>query len=225
LRTPLNSIIGFTELLQSELHGPLGSSKYVDYLTDIKSSGVMLLQLIDDILDIAKLDAGKSDLTLEDLDVKETVRSAIGILAHRAKTLGVSLTTSVPEDTPPLHGDARRVRQILLNLLSNALKYTDPGGRVSVSVTTDRDWISIHVADTGVGIPREDLERVFRPFEQTSYAIGKAKDGTGLGLPLTRELALQHGGAVQLDSEVGKGTTATVRFPREPLIDRPASAG
>jgi PAS domain S-box-containing protein len=226
LRTPLNSIIGFTELLQSELHGPLGSSKYVDYLTDIKSSGVMLLQLIDDILDIAKLDAGspisrwrtatsRNHRALRDRHSRPSRQNARRQPGRR----------SVPEDTPPLHGDARRVRQILLNLLSNALKYTDPGGRVSVSVTTDRDWISIHVADTGVGIPREDLERVFRPFEQTSYAIGKAKDGTGLGLPLTRELALQHGGAVQLDSEVGKGTTATVRFPREPLIDRPASAG
>lgn len=216
LRTPLNSIIGFTDLIQGQPHGPLGSDRYVDYLSDIKFSGVMLLQLIDDILDIAKLDAGKSDLQLEDLVVQDVVRDAVGLLAQRAEASEIDLSMSIPDRLHPILGDARRVRQILINLLSNALKYTNPGGRVTITADEDADWISIHVADTGVGIAAEDMERVFIPFEQTKYAVGMAKDGTGLGLPLTRELAIQHGGRVQLDSEVGKGTTATVRFPKEP---------
>lgn len=218
LRTPLNSIIGFTDLIQAQPHGPIGSDRYVEYLSDIKFSGVMLLQLIDDILDIAKLDAGKSDLQVEELGVRDVVGDAVGLLAQRAETSNIDLRMAIPDHLHPIMGDPRRVRQILINLLSNALKYTNAGGRVSVTADEDGDWISIHVIDTGVGIAAEDMERVFIPFEQTKYAVGMAKDGTGLGLPLTRELAIQHGGLVQLDSEIGKGTTATVRFPKEPPL-------
>lgn len=214
LRTPLNSIIGFTELLQMEPHGPLGAPSYHDYLGDVRKSAVMLLQLIDDILDIAKLDAGKLDFDREALRIDELVQDATALLAPKARASGLKLSSDFPPDIPPLLGDSRRVRQVLVNLLSNAVKYTDAGGSVSLTARAEGDWIVFQISDTGVGIPEDDLTKVFLPFEQSTYAIGKAKDGTGLGLPLARELVQQHGGTIALESTVGEGTTVTVRLPK-----------
>ncbi|MDW3207366.1 MAG: PAS domain-containing sensor histidine kinase [Alphaproteobacteria bacterium] len=213
LRTPLNSIIGFTELIQMEPHGPLGAPSYFDYLGDVRKSAVMLLQLIDDILDIAKLDAGKLDIARAPMDLAEIVQDTVAILAPKAGKATLSLTTQIAKDMPPLIGDARRIRQVLINLVSNSVKYTDPGGEVSISARRERPWIVIQVRDTGVGIPEQDLARVFVPFEQSRYAVGKAKDGTGLGLPLARELVNQHGGTIDLESRVDVGTTVTVKLP------------
>lgn len=213
LRTPLNSIIGFTELIQMEPHGPIGSPTYFDYLGDVRKSAVMLLQLIDDILDIAKLDAGKLNIARAPMDLAEIIQDTVAIMAPRATKAALAITTQVAKDLPPLIGDARRVRQILLNLVSNSLKYTDPGGSVEIIARRERPWIILQVRDTGVGIPEPDLARVFVPFEQSRYAIGKAKDGTGLGLPLARELVHQHGGTIDLESTVDVGTTVTVKLP------------
>lgn len=213
LRTPLNSIIGFTELIQMEPHGPLGSPSYFDYLGDVRKSAVMLLHLIDDILDIAKLDAGKLNIARAPMDLTEIIQDTVSILTPKAGKAELSMTTQVEKDLPPLIGDARRVRQILINLASNSIKYTNPGGEVTITARRERPWIVIQVRDTGVGIPEADLPIVFVPFEQSRYAIGKAKDGTGLGLPLARELVHQHGGSIDLESTVDVGTTVTVKLP------------
>ncbi len=216
LRTPLNSIIGFTELIQMEPHGPIGAPTYREYLGDVRKSAIMLLQLIDDILDIAKLDAGKLEIGREILSVEEVIQDTVTILAQKANAAGLTVLQEIGPDIPPLIGDGRRVRQVLANLHSNAIKYTDPGGTITLSARHESPWIILEVRDTGVGIPDGDLSKVFLPFEQSSYAIGKAKDGTGLGLPLTRELMVQHGGDITLESQVGVGTTVTVRFPVMP---------
>lgn len=196
-----------------EPHGPIGSPTYFDYLGDVRKSAVMLLQLIDDILDIAKLDAGKLNIARAPMDLAEIIQDTVAIMAPRATKAALAITTQVAKDLPPLIGDARRVRQILLNLVSNSLKYTDPGGSVEIIARRERPWIILQVRDTGVGIPEPDLARVFVPFEQSRYAIGKAKDGTGLGLPLARELVHQHGGTIDLESTVDVGTTVTVKLP------------
>ena len=220
LRTPLNSIIGFSELIQMQPHGPIGSPKYSEYLGDVRKSALMLLQLIDDILDIAKLDAGKMQIQQEVLNVDDLIQDAVTILAPKARIGGLKLVRDVPDDIPELMGDSRRICQVLVNLLSNSVKYTDPG--CTVTARLERPWLELIVANTGVGIPKEDLARVFIPFEQSSYAIGKAKDGTGLGLPLARELVEQHGGQITLESTVDIGTTVTVRLPMLPPPDDPA---
>jgi PAS domain S-box-containing protein len=217
LRTPLNSIIGFSELIQMEPHGPIGSPKYTEYLGDVQKSALMLLQLIDDILDIAKLDAGKMHIQHEVLNVDEVIQDAMTILAPKARSGELTIVKDVPENLPSVMGDGRRLCQVLVNLLSNSVKYTDPGGTITVSARQEGPWMTLVVNDTGVGIPKEDLTRVFIPFEQSSYAIGNAKDGTGLGLPLARELVEQHKGQITLDSVVGVGTTVTVRLPMLPL--------
>lgn len=213
LRTPLNSIIGFTELTQLEPKGPIGHPAYHDYLSNVRKSAVMLLQLIDDILDIAKLDAGKLQIDRQEIALHTIVREVLDIMQPKALDLGVSLIGDCASDLPVLMGDPRRVKQILMNLLSNALKYTDRDGEIRITAYLEKPWITLTVADNGVGIPEEDLAVVFQPFEQSRYAAGMAKDGTGLGLPLTRELVEQHGGTIELKSTVGVGTTVTIKFP------------
>jgi PAS domain S-box-containing protein len=213
LRTPLNSIIGFTELIQHEPYGPLGAPQYGEYLGDVAKSARMLLQLIDDILDIAKLDAGKLNFDREALDPQGLAEDALTILGPKIRDAGIRLERDYAQDVPAMYGDSRRVQQVLINLLSNAVKYTDPDGTITVETRYEAPWILIRVRDTGVGIPEEDLPKVFLPFEQSRYAVSHAKEGAGLGLPLARELVQQHGGDIELESHVGVGTTVTVRFP------------
>ena len=220
LRTPLNSIIGFTEFILTEPHGPLGSENYAAYLSDVQKSGALLLNLINEILDIAKLDAGKVTLDREPVDIAVLVHDSQQMLARRRKDADVSLEQDIPENLPTVIGDERRLRQVILNLLSNALRYTKPGGKAHISARQDGDEVVIVVTDTGVGIPAEDLERIFEPFERSTYAIQEAAEGMGLGLPLARELVTHHGGTIVLESEVGVGTTVTVRLPLDgPQID------
>lgn len=213
LRTPLNSIIGFTELTQLEPKGPIGHPAYHGYLSNVRRSAVMLLQLIDDILDIAKLDAGKMEIDRREITLSEIIDECLVILDPKAQEAGVTLRTECSATLPLLLGDPRRVTQILMNLLSNAVKYTDPKGEVVVSAYLEKPWLVLKVADNGVGIPEEDMGSVFQPFEQSRYAACLAKEGTGLGLPLTRELVHQHGGVIDLESKAGEGTTVTVKFP------------
>ena len=213
LRTPLNAIIGFSEILKDEMFGPLGAPRYKEYAELINESGALLLDLINDILDMAKVEAGKYELHLEDLDAAEIVEGSLRLLRRRAEDANVTLVRDYPAGAVPLHADRRALKQITLNLVANAVKFT-PGGEVRISLVQDGEDAVLRVADTGIGISRNDLERIGQPFEQARSDAQVAQAGTGLGLALVRSLAEMHGGSLAIDSEEGQGTTVTVRIPR-----------
>jgi signal transduction histidine kinase len=214
LRTPLNSIIGFSEMIAGEQHGPIGHQKYQSYIGDIHTSGMHLLGVVNDILDLSKLEVGEFELQVENVDVVETVETALRIVGERARRAGIKVDASIAPALPPMRGDARRVRQILLNLLSNSIKFTENGGAVWVSAGSAGDGgIELSVADTGIGIAAEDLERAMAPFGQVDGKLNRKYEGTGLGLPLAKSLTELHGGSFRLESAVGRGTTVTLRFP------------
>ncbi|MGH6933634.1 MAG: ATP-binding response regulator [Dongiaceae bacterium] len=213
LRTPLNSIIGFSEMIAGEPHGPIGSPKYQSYVHDIHTSGLHLLGVVNDILDISKLEVGEFELQIEEVDVAEAIDTAIRIVGERAQRAGVQINADVASTLPCMRGDARRVRQILLNLLSNSIKFTDAGGKVTVSANQTEDGgILLSVADTGIGIAPEDVDRAMAPFGQVDGKLNRMHDGTGLGLPLAKSLTELHGGDFRLESAVGRGTTVTLSF-------------
>jgi signal transduction histidine kinase len=215
LRTPLNAIIGFSEVMQREMFGPLGRRQYKDYAKDIHDSGVHLLKIINDILDLSKIEAGKFELHKEQLQVSEIVRSCLRLVTDRASAGKLSLKTDVPAELPPLVADSRAVKQILINLLSNAVKFTPPGGEVRVSASRDGngDFI-LKVTDTGIGIAEKDIAKAMAAFGQVDGALNRKYAGTGLGLPLVRLLAELHDGTMYLESKVNLGTTVTVRLPQ-----------
>ncbi|HWD27703.1 MAG TPA: PAS domain S-box protein [Rhizomicrobium sp.] len=209
LRTPLNAIIGFSDLMRAEAFGPLGNDRYEDYSTLIYDSGQLLLDLITDMLDMAKIEAGKLELNLERVDLPETISDVTRLLDDRAKSAGVTIGFDV-ERKASLIADRRAVKQIVINLLSNAIKFTPPGGEVKVTVLRDGDFARIRVSDTGIGIPESEIARLGQPFEQVCGDPMLAKAGTGLGLALVRALAEKHGGAMTIASEEGVGTEVTV---------------
>jgi signal transduction histidine kinase len=217
LRTPLNAVIGFAELMKNRAAGPL-SDEYADYAGDIQGSGQHLLAIVNDILDIAKLESGMMRLNPETVDLRELLTDCVGTVYMRAAAAGIRIAI----DADPAHAlhavlDLTRVRQVLLNLLSNAVKFTPDAGRVAVSVREEAGWWVIAVADTGVGMNEEEVELAFLPFRQIDNSYARRFQGTGLGLPLARALAELHGGSLVLASAPGKGTTATLRLPRDPL--------
>jgi PAS domain S-box-containing protein len=219
LRTPLNAIIGFSEVMEHEMFGKLGNEHYRDYARDIRLSGAHLLEVINDILDLAKVEAGKVELQEQSIDVGKVTEATVRLVRERASGRNIDVSIRLPDNLPRLWGDERKIKQILINLLSNAVKFTPEGG--SVTVSADRstaDGIQIAVSDTGIGIPREALETVLQPFGQVDSALSRKHAGTGLGLPLTKSLVELHGGRLDLESELGKGTTVTVRFPPERLV-------
>ncbi len=219
LRTPLNTIIGFTEVLKNEIFGPLGSERYHEYVDDVIASATLLLQLIEDILDITKHDSGKMVLQLGTVEADALADGVIRMMRERAKRKDLKLECRVPADLHSIVGDDRRLRQILLNLVSNAVKFTPNGGHVTLDMKgTDQGGWVLKVIDSGVGIATEDIDRAFQPFEQLGYFLVKKQQGTGLGLPLTKKLVEAHGGTIQLDSTVGKGTTITVTLPAKPPV-------
>ncbi|MCH9051642.1 MAG: PAS-domain containing protein [Proteobacteria bacterium] len=221
LRTPLNAIIGFSEIIKSEMMGPIGNPKYGEYATDVFDSAQHLLGLINDILDLSKIEAGKMELEEDDVDVAEVIHSCLRLVTERAKDGGVKLVTEIPDDLPALHIDERKLKQILLNLLSNAVKFTPDGGSVTIKTWFKPDsGFVIQVADTGVGIALEDIPKALAPFGQVDSALSRKYEGTGLGLPLTKSLVEKHSGSLDLQSEVGVGTTVTVRFPPERMVPR-----
>ena len=223
LRTPLNAIIGFSEILSRQIYGEIGSPKYLDYAEDINQSGTHLLELINDILDLSKIEAGRLELHEEDIDVARVVASCLTLVSGRAQTSGVILDARVPDHLPILRADKRMLKQILLNLLSNAVKFTPTGGRVTLAVSADKErGLVISISDTGVGIARSDLARVMDPFYQVDSKLSRKYQGTGLGLSLTRSLVELHDGQIELDSEIGRGTTATVSFAAQRLQERAA---
>ena len=213
LRTPLNAIIGFSEILKDEILGPIGSARYRDYAGSIHSSGSYLLNLVNELLDFSKLDAGKLELIEEPVDVGRLVDECIHLLEPQAAKAKAHVRGLTTECRFALRADDRRLRQILLNLLSNAVKFTPEGGEVSVSVAMKKDGLAIAVADTGIGIAEEDIPRCLERFGQIDSALSRKHQGTGLGLPLAKHLAELHGGALTIQSEFGTGTTVTVTFP------------
>ena len=218
LRTPLNAVIGFCELLETQLYGPL-NQKQGEYLRDIKTSGHHLLGIINDILDTARLGAGQHKLNPERLVLASVVDDSLRFVKGRAEEGGISLVNGVTRDMPMLFADARALRQVLINLAGNAVKFTPQGGTVSVSawIDTGGDYV-LAIVDNGTGIPRETLARLFQPFQQGDNTLTRRHEGTGLGLTISRELMALHGGTLTIESEVGQGTRALARFPAGRVI-------
>lgn len=218
LRTPLNAIIGFSEMMKHEIFGPLEPASYRPYLDDIHDSGMHLLELINDILDLSKAEAGMTDLAETLVDVSGIVHGSVRMLARRATNAGLTIFPDLPDRLPLLQADERRMRQIVLNLLSNAVKFTDEGGRIVISARAEATGFVISVTDSGIGMTPEELERVMEPFVQADARLSRKYEGSGLGLPLTKALVEAHGGTLRLDSESGRGTVATVTFPVSRII-------
>ena len=212
LRTPLNAVIGFSEIMARELFGALGNDQYKQYSQDIFDSGNHLLDLINDILDMAKIEAGKLALAPRPLDPMVAIDQAVRLTKRRAEDKGLSIVVDA-ENLPEIEADHRAVKQILLNLLSNAVKFTDKGA-IMVHGRAGPDNLTLRVIDTGCGIPPEHLPRLARPFEQVEQELTRNNSGTGLGLALTKSLAEMHGGKLAIQSEVGRGTIVTVTLPR-----------
>jgi two-component system cell cycle sensor histidine kinase PleC len=216
LRTPLNAINGFSEIMSAEMYGPLGDTRYRDYSRDILSSGQHLLALINDILDMSKIEAGKFSLRFEPVSVEEIVEDALRLVRNRAEAAGLVLAVDLT-GLPDVEADYRAVKQILLNLLSNAVKFTPRGGRVTVFAELRNDplgeRVKVSVQDTGIGISPQDLERLAKPFEQVESQHSKTTQGSGLGLALTKSLVEMHGGLLDLKSAPGQGTTASFSLP------------
>jgi two-component system cell cycle sensor histidine kinase PleC len=213
LRTPLNAINGFSEIMLAEMFGPLGDGRYKVYAQDILNSGQHLLALINDILDMSKIEAGKMALSFEQVTVEDLAEEAGRLVRNRAEAAGLTLTLELPP-LPEIEADYRAVKQILLNLLSNAVKFTPRGGRVWISAErVEGDIVRIAVHDTGIGIAAEDLARLARPFEQIESQQAKTQQGTGLGLALSKALVEMHGGSLALESAPGQGTVASFSLP------------
>ena len=218
LRTPLNAIIGFSDMMAGQMFGPLGDSHYLEYAGNIRDSGQHLLGIINDILDVSRIEAGKLDLRIEDVNIENVIESCHRLIQERADAKDIALACSARANLPTLHGDPQRIKQILLNLLSNAVKFTPDGGIVTCDAAIDDtgEGIIFRVTDTGIGIARKDIEKAMLPFGQVDSQLARKYEGTGLGLPLTRTFVELHGGTLTLESEIDKGTTAIVHLPLRP---------
>jgi PAS domain S-box-containing protein len=214
LRTPLNAIIGFSEVMKGEMMGPLGSDRYRGYANDIHGSGKHLLQLINDVLDISKIEAGKAELRDEQIDLGRVIDECASLIAPQAAANAISIKVDVPNELPGLRGDTRAIKQVLLNLLSNAVKFTPARGKVALSARLGETGdLEIAVADTGIGIAKESIERIFEPFYQVDSDLSRRFEGTGLGLSLVKGLVGMHGGTIGVQSVPEQGTTFTIVLP------------
>lgn len=212
LRTPLNAINGFSEIMAGEMFGPLGDRRYKGYANDILSSGQHLLALINDILDMAKIEAGKLTLRYEPVGTKDVCQDAIRLMRGRVEEADLKIMLEAVE-APEIEADYRALKQVMLNLISNAVKFTPAGGRITVSIARIDESVRIAVTDTGIGIAEHDLARLAKPFEQVEGQHSKTTQGTGLGLALTKSLIEMHGGELKMDSEPGRGTTMSFDLP------------
>jgi Amt family ammonium transporter len=223
LRTPLNAIIGFSEIIHHRMFGEKALDQYAEYAGDILTSGRHLLDVINDILDMAKIEAGRYELTLAPVPLSEVVENCLSIVHGIADERQVAIRNLVGGDLPVLMVDKRAVKQVILNLVSNAVKFTPMNGRVTISAVPSPDGgLHLRVSDTGQGIPREALERIFEPFQQADASRARKNEGTGLGLSISRAFMVLHGGHLTIDSEVGKGTVVTALFPPERLLSQAA---
>ncbi|WP_298253621.1 ATP-binding protein [Bradyrhizobium sp.] len=214
LRTPLNAIIGFSEIMESGMFGALGSEKYQEYCHDILTSGHYLLEVINDILDMSKIEAGRMKLDMEALDLSKTLAESLRVVSGRADDKNLDLDAEI--DGPiSIVADRRATKQIIVNLLSNAVKFTPDGGRIVVRSREIADSVVLLIADTGIGIPPQSLRRLGRPFEQVESQLTKTYHGSGLGLAIARSLAGLHGGSMRLRSKLGSGTVVRVTLPRK----------
>jgi PAS domain S-box-containing protein len=224
LRTPLNAIIGFSQVMADELMGPLGSARYTGYARDICSSAQHLLGIISDILDVSKLEAGKAELDEEDGDIATIVGDVMQLVRERAHALEVGLRVDVPSDLPGVRLDILKLKQVLLNLVTNAIKFSHAGGEVMLTARLGADALRITVADHGIGMDEDEIATAVSRFGQVASAWSRKHPGTGLGLPLAIGLVQLHGGTLAIESRKGAGTSVTVRLPLDRVIEHPAAA-
>ncbi|HEX3885579.1 MAG TPA: ATP-binding protein [Stellaceae bacterium] len=222
LRTPLNAIIGFSEMMLREVMGEFRNEQYRGYVTDIHASGSHLLGIINDILDLSKAEAGKLQLDEDLFDPRDIVRSVSQLTGMRLRDAGLVEAIDVAPDLPLLLGDERKTLQMVLNLVTNAIKFSEPGGRIEIACRSDREFgLTISVSDTGIGIAPSDLDRVVEPFEQVDSVLARQHQGTGLGLPLVKAMMELHGGTFELQSRLGDGTRAVLNFPASRMVALP----
>jgi signal transduction histidine kinase len=223
LRTPLNAILGFSEVMKQEIFGPLDNRRYREYAADIHASGQHLLALINDILDLSKIEAGKVELREEDCDAAAAIAEALRLIAPIAEDGGLAVEKHVAEGLPGLRADSRSLKQILANLLSNAVKFTPAGGRIDIAAyLRPSGELAVAVRDTGVGMTQEQIPLALTAFKQLDNSLSRKHAGTGLGLPICASLVKMHGGRIEIDSAPGQGTTVTVVFPRHRVrTDKP----
>jgi two-component system, cell cycle sensor histidine kinase PleC len=217
LRTPLNAVIGFSEVMQQALFGPLGHPKYQEYARDIYASGAYLLEVINDILDMSKIEAGRMSLDASNIDLADIVEDSMKVVSQAAAERNISLARHGPQHLV-LEADRRALKQVFLNLLSNAVKFTRDGGSVDVHLSRSRGWVKIAIKDTGIGIPEDDIAKLGRPFEQVENQFSKSHQGSGLGLAISRALVELHGGTLRITSREGQGTTVTCTLPVHPVM-------
>jgi two-component system cell cycle sensor histidine kinase PleC len=220
LRTPLNAIIGFSEIMETGMFGPLGAEKYREYCSDIHGSGQYLLDVINDILDMSKIEAGRIRLDFEDLDLDSLLNESMRVVSARAQEKRLEVSSRISPDLH-LRADRRAIKQVALNLLSNAVKFTPAGGRITVRGRTSSECIVLGIADSGIGIARDALAKLGRPFEQVESQLTKSHQGSGLGLAIAKSLVELHGGCMRIRSRLGKGTLVVVRLPLNPQCPLP----
>ncbi len=213
LRTPLSAIIGFSEILRMEFFGPIGNEQYRGYATDIHTSATHLLDLIADILDLATIESGKRQLSYLDVALNDEVQYGLRLIHEQTERKDLVVDVAMDDTLPKIQADRRSVRQMVTNLLTNAVKFTPSGGRINIATLRDGDTVLLTVRDTGVGIPQEDLDRITEPFERGVQDYSQQQEGTGLGLALTKSLVEMHGGTVEITSRVGEGTAVQLRLP------------
>ena len=220
LRTPLNAIIGFSEALERELFGPVGNPRYLEYAGDIHNSGVHLLNLINDILDLSKIEAGHFKLHEDEADLDDIVASACRIVRHRAQQASINIEVELPKPAVTVFADERALKQVLINLISNAVKFSNDCGTVRVEASFSPDGLCLSVVDEGIGIAEEDIPRALAPFTQVDGTLSRTHEGTGLGLPLAKYMTELHEGYLRIESEPGRGTTVSVVLPAKRLVGK-----
>jgi two-component system cell cycle sensor histidine kinase PleC len=214
LRTPLNAILGFSEIIARECLGPVGSPRYKEYAGDIHTSGSHLLSLINDLLDVAKIEAGRMEIEPQMIETERALDSALKFVGPKARERNQVLTVTVDDAAALLFADERAVKQIVINLVTNSVKFTCDGGKIAVAACLNKDGdFELTVEDNGSGVPKEKLDRIFKPFSRVDNRYDSENAGTGLGLSLVRGLAELHGGRAWMDSELGRGSCVHVVLP------------
>ncbi|MEE8270463.1 MAG: HAMP domain-containing sensor histidine kinase, partial [Alphaproteobacteria bacterium] len=219
LRTPLNAVIGFSEMIKTETLGPVGDPQYLDYAKDIHESSAHLLDVINDVLDLSKIEAGQFELREETVDLGDLLRKSARLIEERARWADLRLEVEIPTSLPALRADERALKQIVINLLSNAIKFTRAGGTIRLAAGhDDHGAIWLKVRDDGIGMKPEQIPIALAPFRQVESGLSRRFEGTGLGLPLTAAMVDLHGGTVAIDSVSGEGTTVTVELPADRVV-------